>query len=510
MKHFVVLGKCARIFMLSHEVADSSEGLSSFDDEIVVHSDHYLSEISGERTKEDEAALDLKKVLIDIGSTFTKVVILDLEKEEVISTVSAPSTVEEDVNIGLREALEKAETEVGHLDGKEMIACSSAAGGLRVVSIGLVPELSSEAARRAALGAGAKIVGHFSHDLPQSEIRKIENIRPDLLLLVGGTDGGNLKTIVHNATMLAHSKVSAPIIVAGNKCATDKIEQIFNASPKVVARFANNVMPEIGKLEVDDCREAMREVFMQNIVKAKGIDKARELVSDIIMPTPVAVLNAAVLLANGVDGEEGLGEIIVVDIGGATTDIDSVAWGRPSQGGVLMKGLPEPFAKRTVEGDLGVRHNIDVLIQIGKEKGIVLDPEVISTFQSQPSRVPKNQIEWSVDNELARIAVETAFERHVGKIEVVYGPMGEMLTQVGKDFCEVTKVIGTGGPIVFSSYPQKILSGIITHSERARLLKPKKPDFYVDEKYIMYAMGLLAQFEPRRALKIMKKYLKPI
>jgi uncharacterized protein (TIGR01319 family) len=228
------------------------------------------------------------------------------------------------------------------------------------------------------------------------------------------------------------------------------------------------------------------------------------------MPTPVAVLNAAVLLANGVDGEEGLGEIIVIDIGGATTDIDSVAWGRPSQGGVLMKGLPEPFAKRTVEGDLGVRHNIDVLMQIGKEKRVVLDPEVISTFQSQPGRIPKSQIEWSVDAELARIAVETAFERHVGRIEVVYSPMGEMLTQVGKDLGQVTKVIGTGGPIIFSSCPQKILSGVIAHSDNAGLLKPKNADLYVDEKYIMYAVGLLAQSEPKKALKIMKKYLKPI
>ena len=453
--------------------------------------------------------MDQKKLLIDIGSTFTKVVTFDLKTEEVISRVSAPSTVEDDVNIGLKEALKKVEAEIGNLDGKEMIACSSAAGGLRVVSIGLVRELSSEAARRAALGAGAKIVGHFSYDLNQSEMRQIEDIRPDLILLAGGTDGGNMNTIVHNATMLAHSTLTAPIVVAGNKSAVDKIEQIFKTSPKVV-RFVNNVMPEIGKLEVEDCREAMREVFMQNIVRAKGIHKARELVRDIIMPTPAAVLNAAVLLANGVDGEEGLGEIIVIDIGGATTDIDSVAWGRPSQGGVLMKGLPEPFAKRTVEGDLGVRHNIDVLVQIGKEKRVVLDPEVIFTFQSQPSRIPKNQIEWSVDAELARIAVETAFERHVGRIEVVYSPMGEMLTQVGKDLGQVTKVIGTGGPIIFSSCPQKILSGVIAHSDNAGLLKPKNADLYVDEKYIMYAVGLLAQSEPKKALRIMKKYLKPI
>jgi uncharacterized protein (TIGR01319 family) len=269
-------------------------------------------------------------------------------------------------------------------------------------------------------------------------------------------------------------------------------------------------MPEIGKLEVEDCREAMREVFMRNIVKAKGIEKAKQLVKDILMPTPVAVLNAAVLLANGVNSEEGWGEIIVVDVGGATTDIDSVARGNPTRGGILMKGLPEPFAKRTVEGDLGVRHNIDVLIQIGKGKGIVLDEGVISEYQSDPGRIPGNQRELLIDAELARIAVQTAFERHVGRIEVVYGPMGEMQTQVGKDLSQLTKVIGTGGPIAFSSCPEKILNRIIADSEDVGLLKPKKAEFYIDEKYIMFAIGLLAQSEPKKALRIMKKYLKPV
>jgi uncharacterized protein (TIGR01319 family) len=377
-----------------------------------------------------------------------------------------------------------------------------------VVSIGLVPELSSEAAKRAALGAGAKIVGHFSYELTQFEMNQIEEICPDLILLAGGTDGGNVNTIIHNASVLSHSEITAPIIVAGNKSAFDEIKQIFDNSSKVV-KFVKNVMPEIGKLEVEDCREAMREVFMQNIVKAKGIDKAKQLVKDIIMPTPVAVLNAAILLGNGVEGEEGMGEIIVIDVGGATTDVNSVAWGKPNRGGVLLKGLPEPFAKRTVEGDLGVRYNIDVLEQIGKGKGIVLDDEVISAFRSDPSRIPRDQRELSIDAELAQIAVQTAFERHIGRIEIVYSPMGEIFTQVGKDLSQVTKVIGTGGPIAFSSCPGKILSRLIADSDDVGLLKPRKADFYVDEKYIMFAIGLLAQYEPKKALRIIKKYLKP-
>ena len=269
-------------------------------------------------------------------------------------------------------------------------------------------------------------------------------------------------------------------------------------------------MPEIGKLEVEDCREGIREVFMQNIIKAKGIDKAKQLVKDIIMPTPVAVLNAAVLISKGVGEEEGWGDLIVVDVGGATTDVYSIATGHPGKGGVLVKGLPEPYAKRTVEGDLGVRHNIDVLYQIVKGKGVSIDEEIVSSFRLDPSRIPRNQRESAVDEELARVAVETAFERHAGKIEVIYGPMGEFKFQVGKDLTGVDKVIGTGGPIAYSTGPKKILMGVLDHTPNPYLLKPKRADFYIDGKYIMYAMGLLAQSEPQKALRILKKYLEPV
>jgi uncharacterized protein (TIGR01319 family) len=238
--------------------------------------------------------------------------------------VKSPSTVNEDVNLGLVNAVRKVEETIGSAKGIELIACSSAAGGLRVVSIGLVPELSCEAAKRAALGAGAKIVGHFSHMLTSREMMQIGALAPDLILLAGGTDGGNENTILHNASMLVCSPISCPVVVAGNKSTFDRIGLILKDSGRLV-RFADNVMPEIGKLEVEDCREAIREVFIQHIVKAKGIDKAKSLLKNIIMPTPVAVLKAAVLLAQGLEDEAGWGEVIVADVGGATTDIYSIS-----------------------------------------------------------------------------------------------------------------------------------------------------------------------------------------
>ncbi len=249
---------------------------------------------------------------------------------------------------------------------------------------------------------------------------------------------------------------------------------------------------------------------MDNIVKAKGLDKAKDLVHDIIMPTPVAVLNAATLLGNGAPGEPGLGEIIVVDVGGATTDVYSVAQGAPRRGAAFIRGLPEPFAKRTVEGDLGVRHNIETLVEVCRNKGVPIDEEITALFHAQASRLPMNEREIAVDTTLARMAVHTSFERHVGKLEIVYGSHGETLIQTGKDLSGVTTIIGTGGPITFSPCPDLILKEILATEESKNLLKPEAGDFYLDENYILYATGLLAQSEPRKALRIVKKYLKAV
>jgi uncharacterized protein (TIGR01319 family) len=160
-------------------------------------------------------------LLLDFGSTYTKIAAADLAKEEVIGWAQAPTTVNTDITIGLNKALSKlAETygiDANKVQGK--YACSSAAGGLIMAAIGLVPELTLEAARRAALGAGAKVVGGYGFEIDEKIVREIEEAKCDIILLSGGTDGGDKKTIIHNAEMLADSKISCPILVAGNRVA---------------------------------------------------------------------------------------------------------------------------------------------------------------------------------------------------------------------------------------------------------------------------------------------------
>jgi uncharacterized protein (TIGR01319 family) len=113
----------------------------------------------------------------------------------------------------------------------------------------------------------------------------------------------------------------------------------------------------------------------------------------------------------------------------------------------------------------------------------------------------------AADMALARAAVKTSIERHVGMLETVYGPHGEMQLQTGKDLSDVATVIGTGGPLAYSTCPQQILNAVLAQEHEPDLLKPRAATFHVDKDYVMFAAGLLAATEPTAAVRIMKKSL---
>ncbi len=451
------------------------------------------------------------RLLIDFGSTFTKVVAVDLGGEEIAAIARVPSTVDSDITIGLRKALREIarRTGIGNLEEKEALACSSAAGGLRMICTGFVPELTSQAASQAALGAGAKVIGAYSYKLNKREIGEIEAAAPDILLLCGGTDGGDEAVIVHNAGLLARTGPAVPnIIVAGNKAAHDAIRAVFAGTAKNVI-YTGNVMPEIGKLDTDPCRREIRELFMRHIVRAKGIAKAREMIKDVIMPTPAAVLEAAKLISGGHGDDAGFGELIVIDVGGATTDVHSVARGIPARADTIVAGLPEPYEKRTVEGDLGLRYNLDRLLElVGDRETPPGFGEAVAAFRE--GKLPRTAAERASHRLLTSLTVEAAMTRHAGRLEVVYSPAGERLVQHGKDLTGVRAVIGTGGPLVFTRQQREILEEARFREENPFILKPRDPAFYIDGEYILFAVGLLAQTAPVKALRLARKYLKPI
>ncbi|MBR5529824.1 MAG: glutamate mutase L, partial [Oscillospiraceae bacterium] len=142
-------------------------------------------------------------LLIDFGSTYTKLTAVDLEAEVVLGTAQSFTTIFTDINDGLENALAILRQKIGDVEFAETYACSSAAGGLRMVTSGLVPELTGEAAKLASLGAGAKVVGIYAFQLTDEDLDEIQKAKPDIFLLVGGTDGGNTECILHNAKMLA-------------------------------------------------------------------------------------------------------------------------------------------------------------------------------------------------------------------------------------------------------------------------------------------------------------------
>ena len=257
-------------------------------------------------------------LLIDFGSTYTKVTAVDVDAEALLGTASAYTTVETDVGDGLQNALAKLHEQTGDLSYAQTYACSSAAGGLRMMVSGLVPELTSEAAKMASLGAGAKIIKVFSFQLTEDDLEEIKEAKPDIFLLVGGTDGGNSECIVHNAAMLASLHPDFPIVLAGNRSAARQCQRILEGCE---VHLCDNVMPKFGVLNIEPTQKAIRSIFLERIISAKGLSKAAELLSDIIMPTPAAVLAAMNLLAQGTGEESGIGDLVAVDVGGATTDV---------------------------------------------------------------------------------------------------------------------------------------------------------------------------------------------
>ena len=452
-------------------------------------------------------------LLIDFGSTYTKLTAVDVESEKILATAAAYTTVQTDINEGLDEGLKKLREKTGDIKFDSCYACSSAAGGLRMVTSGLVPELTSEAARLASLGAGAKVVGIYSFELTEYDLEEIKEQKPDIFLLVGGTDGGNRDCIIHNAKMLASMNPEFPIIIAGNRSASATCSKILEGCEVYICP---NVMPKFGVLNIEPTQKKIREIFLERIISAKGLSRAAELLSDIMMPTPSAVLSAMELLSKGTEDELGIGELLAVDVGGATTDIYSIADGMPEHMNTVYKGLPEPYAKRTVEGDIGMRYSIQGIIDAaGEDKICSLSTlpaervkEIVSDLKSHTDKVPAGEDDLEkLDFALAASAIEEAVSRHAGTISETYTMMGQTFVQEGKNLTKVKNIVVTGGSLIHTKRTAEIASFALYSPSSPASLRPKKSDVWVDRTYILAAMGLLSVHYPKAALRIMKKEL---
>lgn len=453
-------------------------------------------------------------LLIDFGSTYTKVTAADLETREILGTAASYTTVETDINEGLENALTKLSDKIGPVDFDAKYACSSAAGGLKMISCGLVPELTAEAAKQASLGAGAKVMKVYSYQLTEGDREEIDRLQPDIFLLTGGTDGGNKKNIIENAHMLAKTEADFPILLAGNRNAADECRKILEDAGKKVL-VTENVMPRFNELNIEPAQSKIRELFLERIISAKGLSEASQLISGIMMPTPAAVLGAMELLSKGTENQPGWGDLLGVDVGGATTDVYSMSLGEPSGVNTVIKGLPEPYAKRTVEGDIGMRYSAAGIAEaaglqtVAGVAGLSVETteKLLNLIGEKTDTLPETEELQALDFALASLAVKIGMTRHAGTIEKVYTPIGETYLQEGKDLRRAEKVIITGGSLIHADRVKEIGANALYDVREMQSLKPVKAEIFVDKKYILSAMGLLAQHAPDVAFEIMKKEL---
>ncbi len=449
-------------------------------------------------------------LVAEIGSTTTVVnAFKDLHTDNPVfwAQGQAPTSVMDgDVRIGLQGAIEDLckKMNIDSLEYDDMLATSSAAGGLKMTVHGLVYDMTAKAAKEAALGAGGIIHFVTSGRLRRTDLAKIKEINPNLILIAGGVDYGERDTALDNAEMIRSLGLNTPIIYAGNIENQEEMKLIFDEESGQQLYNVENVYPKIDDLNVEPCRKVIQDAFEQNITHAPGMEHVRDMVSGPIIPTPGAVMECTKLLYDC------LGDLIVLDVGGATTDLHSVATESDKIARIMIS--PEPKAKRTVEGDLGVYVNrMKVIESIGEEQmqkdcekmGIDLE----KTLESYVA-IPKTEDEFKLVERLTKEAVLRAVERHAGSIRYVYGPSGRTTVAEGKDLTQVKYIIGTGGALTRLPHRVEIMEEIAKHNETGMLLFPTDhAKILVDNDYIMASLGVLSTKYREAAIKLLEKSL---
>lgn len=447
-------------------------------------------------------------LVAEIGSTTTVVNAFNdiaTPDPKFIGQGQAPTSVlDGDVRIGLKGAIDDLAMNLGtdKIEYDEMLATSSAAGGLKMTVHGLVFDMTARAAKEAALGAGAIIHQVTAGRLRRSDLKKIQEIKPNIILIAGGVDYGERDTAIYNAELISELGLDIPIIYAGNIENKEEIQLIFEEAHKSTRLYVvDNVYPKIDELNVEPTRKVIQDAFEDHIIHAPGMEHVRDMVNGPIIPTPGAVMECAKLLY------EYIGDLIVLDVGGATTDLHSVTKG--SEEIERIQVSPEPLAKRTVEGDLGVYVNMPNIVEVlGKDK---LQEELqidIDKVMSEYKAIPKNPDEIKFVERLTLEAVIKAVERHAGKIRYVYGPSGRNTLAEGKDLSQVKYIIGTGGALTRLPNRVDIMKHIARHNDSGLLLFPNTDaQILVENDYIMASLGVLSKRHEKAAMKLLAKSL---
>lgn len=478
-----------------------------------------------------DAARPVESILAtDVGSTTTKAILIEKQGDEyrLVTRGEMQTTVEkpwENVMIGVRRSIRRVEELVQRPileDGKLIrpkqgergvdiyVSTSSAGGGLQMMVCGLVSRISAASAHRAALGAGAVVLDVIAVDDDRStseQITRISELRPDIILMSGGVDGGSVAYIAAIAETIVQanpqprfgSTYKLPLIYAGNVDAQDIVQNI--AGDTMDVHIVDNLRPSHDVENLAPARDTIHHLFMEHVMKqAPGYDELIEWADTTVMPTPGAVGRIIHLMSEkfGVN-------IVGVDIGGATTDVFSAVDG--------------DFT-RTVSANLGMSYSITNVLEEATFDNVrrwipfSLDEEELCNWISnkmvRPTTIPQTMDQLIVEQAIAREALRLSFEHHkslakkVEKEEVGgWKQETKMFMSEGADIIEMMKldmIVGSGG--VLSHAPRRQQAALM-------LLDSFTPEgitqLAVDSIFMMPHLGVLSTLYPEIAAEVFDK-----
>lgn len=443
-------------------------------------------------------------LVAEIGSTTTLVnaFLINIDNPIFLGRGVANTTVDTDVNIGLELAISDLckNLDIDKITYTEMFASSSAAGGLRMTVHGLVYEMTVKASKEAALNAGANIHLITAKKITEDDLDKIKEINPNIILVAGGTDYGEKETAIYNIEKIINLDLKIPVIYAGNIENQTRVRKMFkNEKIENYLKIVENVYPRVDQLNILPLRKVIYETFEENIIHAKGMERIFEIVNQKIMPTPGSVMESTMILY------EKMGNIITIDVGGATTDIHSIAI--PSDDFIQFQE-GESLSKRTVEGDLGVFINHKNVMNLFKNnelfEKINLKIEEFGDFLQNYSYIPSNKIQKKVVFELTKKCAHVALDRHVGDLKKVFTSSGQKIIPDGKDLTQVQWIILTGGALINLENTEKIIEEYILKNP-TKLLPRENVKIVRDYDYIMASVGVLSLKYPEIAYKLLQK-----
>ncbi|MEV0214875.1 glutamate mutase L [Micromonospora sp. NPDC050695] len=439
-------------------------------------------------------------VCADVGSTYTKVAVVDVAAGVLVGAAAAPTTVGSDVLHGLDAAVTAATAGLGVRDVPWYV-CSSAGGGLRLAVIGYEPLVTAQAGRRVGLSAGAHVVHTAAGRLGAADLTALRAARCDVVLLVGGTDGGDADTITHNATRLARARWRIPVVYAGNADVRAELTGLLEAAG-VPVTGADNVLPRIGVLAPDSARAAIRAVFLHHVIGGKRLSKGGRFARLVRAATPDAVLTGVEVLADTIGGD-----LAVVDVGGATTDVYSVLTPDERATGPGREVAGSLWRARTVEGDLGMRWSAPGVVRAAAEERLLAagEAEILAGAAARrgtdPGFIAVDDAERAVDARIAALAATVALRRHARGAAT-----GE---RAGRDLRDVRLMVGSGG-VLRHAPPDaagRVLAAVLGDYAGGWPL-PRAADAVVDVDYVLAAAGLLAEEHRAAAGTLLRHHLR--